>query len=227
MHFALDNKYPIETEAHVGIAVNYFDKHLERFSPEERVKVAANLSNRFDELGIDIERPWIANYARAMTKEAAFSNDFTYNMRKRVELAKTAAAKITVNDKEVQVSDALESFMEKCASEEVSAGEAIDFIAEIDKVANFEYHYDNRIRDPFLTVFGSESNPYFDVPKLASTCSITKRKAGAAMKKKVVITKLAASFGEKFANDFASDPTAIYESMPVPEQKLITEILQG
>ena len=228
MHYALDNKYPIETEAHVKIAVGYFDQHLQRFSPTERVKIATSLSRRIDSMGLEIDRPWVSNYSRAMEKTASFSPDFTQNVQRRVELAKTAKATLRVGNREVPVQAALESFLTKYAAGTVSPGEAIDFLSEIDKISNFEYHYDQRIKDPFLTVFGCDANPDFDMPKFAASCpDVDRRTAHRALKKKAVMTKLAAAFGDKFASDFALNPETIFNSMPAPERQLISDILRG
>jgi hypothetical protein len=226
MHFALENKYPIETEGHVKTAVEYFDKNLTRFTPEARVKIAFNVSRRIDHFGLDIDRPWISNYSRALEKTASFSPDFKTNMKARIELAKVANAMFTIGDKSYPVYQAVESFMSKCASGDVSPGEAVDFITEVDKCANFAYHYDKRIGDPFMTVFGCQSNPDYDLEKTAS-CGTSKKHVGRALKKKAVMTKLAETFGDSFAQDFASSPDSIYNSMPAPEKQLITEILQG
>jgi len=228
MHFALNNKYPIETEAHVKIAVDYFDKNLHKFHPEDRVKIATNINNRIDDLAVDVDRPWVYNYSRAMEKNASFSPDFEQNMKRRMELAKTAKAMLHIDDKKnVPVYDVLSQCLQKYASKQLTPGEAIDLLSEIDKAANFEYHYDKRIKDPFMTVFGCDTHPDFDIVKLAANCPVSARHAKVQMKKKPIMTKMAESFGEKFASEFSADPETLYKSMPAPEQQLISEIIQG
>ena len=82
MKFALNDKYPIETEEQLTKAAEFFDKNLSRFHPSEMVKIASNLDSQSAALKVNLNKGWITNYNR-MEKSAAFSPDFTRSMEMR------------------------------------------------------------------------------------------------------------------------------------------------
>ena len=82
MNYALrGERYPIETEEQIKVASDYFTNNLPRFSPSDRVEVATNMKKRAEELGIDLDVPWVSNYSRMMNKQADYSPDFEYTIR--------------------------------------------------------------------------------------------------------------------------------------------------
>jgi hypothetical protein len=219
MHYALrDDRYPIETAEQIKTASTYFTGNLMRFSPSDRVEIAVNMEKRAEELNVDLDKPWIINYARMMKKEASYSPDFEAHMKRRKEICNVYNVEFEVGDKMVKAAELVDKLIsEKDQTEPI---QMVTAISEFDKLAKLEYHYDNRIMDPVFSVFGSHSNPEFDMEKIAE-CSVNKIKKAA--KNKTFMKKMSSLMGVGFAKDFQQDPINLISSLPHPEQCLIIE----
>ena len=222
MHYVLKDQYPIETEEHVKTAVDYFDKYLKRFSPVERVTAAVNIEKRATVLNMPLERGWITNYSRMFKDGAAISPDFDRNIKLRKEACISGNIQIEIGDKKI---DAVE-LLDKIATLK-SNGEAIKLIealTEFDKQANLQYHYDNRIVDPILTVFGSLVNPEYDAVKIAE--DLTNYDVVRISRDSTKIEKLAEMFSSKFAEKFKQDPVQAVSLLGAPAKKLFVETVE-
>jgi len=219
MHFALKDKYPIETEEHIKTAVAYFDKYLTRFSPMDRAAIATNIEKRADALGVDVDRNWITNYARMLKKDATISPDFVRNMQLRKDACLKENIKVTIGGQEM---DAL-PLLEKVAnlSEETPGIAIVKALEAFDKLANFEYRYDNDIVDPVLTVFGSLIRPEYDAEKVAG--DKTNYDLIKMSRKKDVLEKIAATFTQDVSDNFKRHPVDTVKSMSPPEKHLFIE----
>jgi hypothetical protein len=214
MHYALPakKKYPIETAEQLKTASVYFDKYITNFHPAERAAIAETMEKRASELKTYLDNDWIYNYSR---RGATYSPDFGLHMNMRKEAC--AGKKIDVNGKKI---DAVE-LLEKVASKKdiIPAREMVDLIHGFDKRAGLDNQYDQRVRDPFFTVYGSSTNAKYDLQKVAS--DMYAKELEEATTNESFISKLAASFGDDFAENFKQDPVNIYDSMPKPEKELI------
>jgi len=219
MHYALPGKekYPLETEEQVKLANDYFGKYLEKFHPVERATIAANIEKRAEQLNMDCGSGWIKNYSRRNN----YSPEFDVHMKMRKEAC--AGLKIKIGDKNIDAQEILE----KIASQksDLSPAKMMYLIADFDKRACVENLYDKRFRDPIFTVFGSSSMPNFDLEKVGA-CQCPADDLKKAVKSKNVMSKIASTFGEGFTNDFKSNPVGIFESMPKPEQELISGLVK-
>jgi hypothetical protein len=220
MHYALrEDRYPIETAEQIKIASVYFTDNLARFSPSDRVEIAANMEKRADELNIELDKDWIINYSRMMKKTASYSPEFESNMKRRKEMCNVYNIEFEVGDKMVKAAELVDKLVfEKNQTEPL---QMVAAIGELDKLAKLEYHYDNRIMDPIYTVYGSGNNPDFDLEKIA--CSLTAKDIKKAVKNTKFMKKISSLMGEKFASDFQTTPVDIFKSLPHPEQQLIGE----
>ena len=225
MHYAIGNKYPIETPEQVKIAEDYFTKYFTRLEPADRVIVATNLEKRAEELGMETEEDWIINYSR-MTKEARqVSPTFEANLVMRKEaLQEKADDLITIDGKQVRAGDALM----KIAEMKVAGAHGdvlVQTIEEFDKTAGIEYAYDNKIVDPVMTVYGNLANPKFDAVKIAGdlTDYDIKRKANDPE----VLEKIAEQFGKEAAQRFHQIPLTATLEYRDPELSVLTNILEG
>ena len=218
MRYALPAKklYPIETIEHIKTASVYFDKYLDKFHPAERIAIANTMEKRASELGVELNNDWIYNYS---TKRSAYSPEFDLHMKMRKEAC--MGKKISHGEHSVEAVDLLT----KVASlkDKVKPKEMVELIADFDKKAGLINAYDTRVRDPYFTVYGSSINPQYDSVKLASNMSETRFEKLASRCRK----KLAAAYGEKFANEFSANPVDVYKSMPTPDKVNIMNIVQS
>lgn len=219
MHYALNDKYPIETIEQIKTASKYFNTHLERFSPAERVKIAESMEKRAEDLGVDIKSDWIHNYSRMTKTGSDYSPDFEYSMGIRRNICHAHNVEVKLGDKMVKVAELFDKMVGN--KENVAPLKMVASISELDKLANLEYHYDNEISDPVFTVFGCVNNPQFDTVKLAG--GISERDVKKASKDKEFISKIADIFGKNFADEFQRSPVDIFQSMPNPEKQVILE----
>ena len=214
MHFALPSKqkYPIETVEQLKTAALYFDKYLNHFHPAERAALAETMEKRASELKTFLNNDWIYNYSR---RSGSYSPDFELHMNMRKEAC--AGKKIKVGEKEIEASDLLVKVAAK--KDVLTAREMVNLVYDFDKKAGLESHYDQRIRDPFFTVYGSSTNPKYDLKKVAS--GLYSKDLEEAATKESFLDKLAVSFGQDFADNFKQDPENIFASMALPEKELI------
>ena len=220
MHYALKNEsYPIETEEQLKIATDYFDKNITKFSPIDRVGISHNMEKRASELNVNLDLEFVPNYSRMMKKNAGYSPDFEYNMKLRKEACEVNKVEVKLGDQLVKAAELIGKLTDN--KDNVTPLNMVSSISELDKLANLESHYDERVMDPVFTVFGSNANPNFDSIKLAEGVSDVELKKAA--NDKSFISKIAETFGANFADDFKSSPVDIFKSMPAPEKQLIVD----
>jgi hypothetical protein len=209
MRYAIDGKYPIETKDQLSKTASYFDKYLVRFHPKERVKIAATLEKRAQELGVYLDNGWVKNYSRAVSEDPVLSPDF----QKNLEMRKHACNGIKFSD-EISASDCIDRIseltktapsykIEKLLDNTKTAAlyKIVDIIFDFDKRANLEYQWDKTIVDPVMTVFGSMNNPEYDAIKIAGELTNYKIKRIASNEQEV--SKIASAMGKNFQTEFS------------------------
>ena len=215
MNYALPSqkKYPIETVEQIKTASEYFSKYITNFHPAERAAIAFNMEKRAGDLGVNLNKEWVSNYARRGTQ---YSPDFELHMQMRKEAC--AGKSVSIGGKKFNACEVLE----KVASRKISTSpkDMADLLYDFDKKAGLTALYDHAIRDPLYTVYGSNNNPDFD--KLADSDSVMEVKR--ASQREGFIKKIAAAFGDGFAADLKRNPEPIFKSMPAPEKQIITEM---
>lgn len=220
MHYALKGKYPIETEEHIKTAVEYFDKYLGRFSPMDRAAAATNIEKRAETLEVDISRDWITNYSRMLKKEAVISPDFERNIQLRKDACLKGGIKVTIGGKEVDAIPLLDK-VASLNSGDVHGIAIVKALEAFDKLANFEFRYDDDIVDPILTVFGSLRSPEYDAEKISG--NITDYDLVKLSRKNDVLEKIAGVFTKEVADGFRKQPVKTFKEMTTPEQSLFLE----
>lgn len=222
MHYALQEKYPIETEGQVKTALEYFDKFLPRFNHMDRAVVAFNLEKRAADLGLDVRRTWVTNYARMFHKHASISPDFKRNIEARRDLCNQRDITINVGKGQVKAAEMLDRIMgDQSVVPPIAMVKAIE---AFDKTASLTPEYDSRIADPVITVFGSLINAEYDAVKVAG--DKTDYDLVRASRSKGQMEKIAAKFGDGFAENFRSDPVTATKSLRSPEQSVLVELMK-
>ena len=163
MMYAFNGKYPIETKDQLEKTSSYFDRYLQKFHPKDRVIFSTAIEKRANYLGVETNRDWVKNYARALSNPS-ISPDFNRNM----DLRKVACANssVEINGKNIKASDIIDTI--KSNIEKIGAYATVDCIFAFDKTAGIEPMWDKAIVDPIITVFGSLRDPSFSSGKMSS-----------------------------------------------------------
>jgi len=209
MHYALHNRYPIESDRQVKTACEYFRKNLSKFSPDDRVIAATNLEKRASELLVPLCEDWVTNYSRVMKKGAGYSPDFRRSMDMRKQACATHGAQIMVDGKPTKAVPVIDELIKKSA--DLEPIETLRAVQEFDKLANLAYHYDSTIPDPYMTVFGGYTNAEWDSVKVAG--DKTDYDLVRAARTPKAMEKVASRFGKGFATGFAKDPLKAAEGL--------------
>jgi len=222
MKFALNEKYPIETEEQLVKAAEYFEKNMSRFHPSDRVKIACNLDSQSAKLGVNLNHGWITNYTR-MEKSAALSPGFKNSMKLRKEACVRYNVKLP-NIDGVENTPNPTAIIDEIikTSENYSTQELLSTIVEFDKRAGLEYLYDNQIMDPYITVFGDTNNPEFDSVKLAGDA--TQYDLVRASRDHEKLAEVKSKLGEEFASEFQNNPITSIGKLNSPEKTVLSEI---
>jgi len=222
MHYALGNKYPIETVGHIKQASDYFTKYLGSLEPANRVIVASNLEKRANELNVNLNENWITNYSRITKIGAQISTSFDMNLDMRRDALTKTGSLVKIAGDEIDFNDVLDKIAE--LKDEGASGELlVETIEEFDKMAGLQFKYDREVLDPVMTVYGNVSNPEFDSVKVASGISDYDVKKASNMSG--VLTKIAEVFGEDVSDSFSKYPLNTFLSTSAPESDIMADII--
>lgn len=219
MKYALKDKYPIETPDQLTKAAEFFEKHLTRFTPEDRVEAAISMDKQASDLGVNINSDWIINYTR-MDKSAALSPDFERSMGMRKEACIRHKITINAGGSSINADAFIEGMMKKASDTNPLA--IAKMLTEFDKEAGIEYLYDKEIVDPIITVFGSLNDPEFDGIKIAGDA--TQYDLVRISRDHEKLASVQTTFGEKFASSFKNNPIQSIETLGITERELLSTI---
>lgn len=164
--FAIGNKYPINTKEQVKLAMDYFDVHLNKFNPYDRVVIASGIKKQAAKLKIDADTGWIHNYSRLEKKAAQYSPEFENSIKRRQDFMRQKGIdKVASSGMPINASALLEKIAEH--KDEWKPVTMVQNLYEFDKLAGLEEEYDLNINDPVMSVVGSNIRPKFDGIKIA------------------------------------------------------------
>lgn len=149
-YFALPHArtFPLDSYAQVKTASGYFEEHYRGLSPEDRHTFAVNLSRRAEPLGIKLGSS-AAQYSGTSLGDAAFFVDCVSQRMRLCEVPSGGSG-----DK-LAGGNALELYRDLLRnSGELTAPLLARTLAEVDKVAAIDRHWDHAVVDPFLAVYG-------------------------------------------------------------------------
>jgi hypothetical protein len=200
--YALGNKYPLESYAHVKMAAEYFEEYGARFAPEDRREYCSNLLKRANDLRFtvndEIRKYGSAGYAPAEEVDFAIGTRRGLLSGEHVALLDKLAAQRPVVDPEV-FAEALHEF---------------------DKLAGLNHAYDRDIPDPYFSTFGFEKKAEFSDLVEGEYVNEALLKGLSASSHSLIKKR----FGEDFAEEFTKDPVGIYKSMPAEQKKIIARL---
>jgi hypothetical protein len=221
--FALpsEQKYPLETYAQVKTADAWFGRYANHMSPDKRREFASNFMKRAAELDLHTSNADLNRYAAdTMASEAEIKAAFD---ARRLEIAH--------NDHALTLLGAVEKvartriWKEAGSVIQLAPEQICSLVAEFDKVAGINYHYDT-VPDPFYTVYG-----------LAKSASGKKDNNDPAWSDQIGndyvtsedLHRLAqigafsvkTTFGGELQEEFLKDPVGVYESLPRTQKRML------
>lgn len=223
-HFALGDRYPIDSYGQVKQAEAYFDEHAHLFALPDRRNFAVSLVKRANDLGINVE-------GRALDYAG-----FRYGPHVMAELQKRAN-----NFDDPAASEVFTDLQEKVASG-MSPHIAVVAIAQADQALHLEPAYGRPVvgfRDPFAAVYGVkvaadqvtglDDAARAEYPTEARSFSWNE---GSDYVTEDMLYHIAEShlpslddmFGAGFGKDFGKDPVGTFKSLPDPQKHAIARL---
>jgi hypothetical protein len=217
--FALpdEQKYPLDSYAQVRAAASYFDKYASYMPPPTRRDYAVNLVRRAEDLQIDtsdlVRKYGAGTFAPEEEIKAAFD-------ARRLEVSHDKEALALLGE----VEKVARFRMWKTASADTprvyAPDEVVELLAEFDKRAGLEHHYDRTISDPYYSIYGfeksAENAAFSEVVGNEMVTEADLRRLSRIGAQSVKMT-----FGMDFQEEFLKDPVGIFKSMPLDQKKML------
>jgi len=210
--FACDNKYPINTPEQIKIAVEYFEEHEKRFDPDHAFEFCNNVHDAASSFGLKIaSEKKIMGYI-----PDGYSNFLKLAFDNRLSLM---SGIYEYGDKD---GDAIKLSYNRLynSRDDMKPIEFSKKLAHVDKIAGIDAHWDKgTIENPFKSTFRKISSSMvkvggrsYSVPQLAKVAESE---------------KFASVFSTDFVEAFKGSPEDVFNSLPLPEKKLIASIIEG
>jgi len=142
-HFALKDKYPIETEMELKKAASFFDKNYNKLNINEKLEFVANVQERAKELNVSLSKTAVEKYA-SLSKDL-FNSDFYTNVQVR---------KSYLKDSEEEIKTAYDELVSR--ADELGPIDSAYVLEELDKTASLTGTYGRGILDPLVATLGQE-----------------------------------------------------------------------
>ena len=210
--YACEGKYPINTPEEVKQAVAYFDEHHKQFPPEKAVVFCENLIKSAEDNGVKINRDSRVNDYDART----YSDVIKLAVDRRVKLLDGI---YEYGDSD---GDAVKLAYKRLygQKDKVKPIEFSKKLAHIDRLCGIDSHWDRgSIDNPFVATFRSSGNRLI---KIADKTILPGQ-----LRQIAESDKLAKVFSSDFVDEFKTSPEEIFESLPMPDKKLIASLIEG
>lgn len=201
-----DGRVPLNTYDDVDGAVTFFEELGGEMHPRVRHEMCVKLASRADALGVPVSNV-IRKYG---STEYANPGEMEATLQTRRQVWASLE-----NDEGPGLLDLL---MEKRAS--LSPERFAEALAEIDASTQIDHYWDQGVADPWLTTFGVRKTAAWSWSKGDMTLNERQLKKLATEKNELVKEK----FGEDLANELASRPTVIFDSLPTDTQRIIASM---
>ena len=200
----LEGSYAIDGYDQVKTASVYFDQNYKHLAPRDRHTYCVKLASRMSELGMPIPEG-IQRYGSSTY--AADVDSYVEHRRPYVH---------------EEAHEALDLLLEKRA--QVSPGVFAEALAEFDHLNDLNWHYDDKIADPWYSTFGpsmqkiAEANWRYDEGGLRIGEDELK---ALSLNGRHLVKK---TFGEDFATEFQKSPKSVFDSLPKPNKQILARL---
>jgi len=203
-HYALRDRYPLDSYDQVKMASAYFDQWHKDMPLDDRREYALNMVKRATALNIPVSD--IAQVYGSTKKASAEHLEMILDMRKGLTGSAT--------DKAV---------LSKIAS--IASTLPGDYLAQaisaFDKKAGLDKLYARSLPDPYQSVFGEKVASFSEV--IDNTVVTEERLKALAKVGRQWVAKM---FGEDMSVEFMEDPVGIYQSLPTEQRKMLGRLAE-
>jgi hypothetical protein len=213
VHYAVERAdgsktYPLDNAEQVKAAMDYFDRHVGQFTPRERREFAVKTAAAAEKAGMPL-RGTISSYigeqfSPALVGHLSVRGHFLLEQGDTVhveELRKLAAAQ-----------------------REMDPADFAARLEEIDRESGMDRLWDRGVADPWYATFGLQKTAKGDRESPASfqvgDAWVTEDELRSFATQQTV----KAYFGEKLATEFLKDPLGVFQSLPLPQRKLVARL---
>lgn len=201
------HQFPLTTYGQVKEAASFFDDNYVHLHPRTRRSFCTKLASRADELGLEVSDR-VRKYG---SDKVAEEGQLKAAFETRRQLWATAE---DLDD----ASSLLDQLMEKRAS--LGAGPFAEVLAQIDTMYGADRHWDGAVPDPWDSVLGLEKRAEWKW--VHGNESVTEQEL-----KDLAVgwrANLEKKFGTAFADSFTKNPTTIFDSMPLPQKRILAQM---
>lgn len=212
-HYALKDKYPIDSAVQVKLACAYFEEWKSSFSLSDRREYATKVASRAKQLGVaDAAGPSLRKYAGSQ-----YGTEVNIQLKLRQEL--------------VGQTDHLLSGLSKLAAvrDQVEADKFAEMLAAFDREAGLEKYHNRFLADPYVATFEEK-----EFRKVASGYNWEDESTGLTVSesdlKKVAhekSEKLKGFLGETVAREMKKHGYSIFDSLPIDAKIVVAKIAKG
>ena len=199
-------KYAMPDTSHVKLAAAYFDKYAMDLSPNHRHRFAVAVQGRAEELGIELtDNSMLCKWA---------GTDWNRHVHAHLEQRKSLLPH-PEHERARGILDKLAASLE-----ETTPGDLAKALETFDEATGLDRYHDRGLTDPYASAMNKTA--------LSWSAEVDGQTITAADLSKVASgTKLASYLGKAFTEQFAKNPTEIFESLPAPEKSLIKQVING
>jgi hypothetical protein len=204
--------YPLDDAQSVAVASDYFDRNAGHFVPRERREFAVKVAAA-NEAGIPLS-PEIEKYA---------SDGYSPNLVSHLE-----ARYIHLVDAEAP--NVYKKALVKLAAikDTLNPDEFAETLERLDREMGLDAMWDRTLSDPYYSTFAKVAKG--ESPKPTKTYTVGAESCTCAELEELAerrIESVRAHFGDSAASAFAKDPKAVFESMPMPQKKILCRMAAG
>ena len=202
-HYALGDKYPLDSYAQIKTASEYFDEYATQLEPEQRREYCVNLIKRAEALDISVSEQ-VRHYGGDVFAPPDMLKT-AHDMRVRV-----------LN--EPQYINILDALFEKAA--ELGPDLFADTLSEFDRTLGLHHLYDKDIQDPYYSTFYKQAAQEYSW--IDGNDMVTENQLHLmAMSDRHTMKKV---FSEDMIDEFCKDPVGIFKSLPLIQKKVIARM---
>jgi len=197
--------FPLQTWGQVKKAAVFFEEQGKRMHPRSRKDFCTKLASRANELGVEVSGV-IRKYG---SMSFATDRELGVAVETRRQLWR---------DHHDEAISLLDGLMEKRASMEPAV--FAEGLAQIDVLAESDRHWGKDIPDPWLSTFGIEKTAEWRWVHANDVLTEEQLKNFVTSSRKF----LRQNFSEDLADELKKNPTSVFDSLPLPQQRVIARL---
>jgi hypothetical protein len=197
--------FPLVSWSQVKTAAEFFDDQGKRMHPRTRHEFCVKVASRAGELGVDVSD----NIRKYGSQTYAPAGDLEVAVQTRRQLWR---------EEHNEAVSLLDELMEKRA--ELDPATFSEVLANIDTMTGSDAYWDQAIPDPWVTTFGVSKTAEWRWVHGADVLTEEQLRTFAASSQQF----LREHFNDDLAKGLAKDPITIFESLPLPQKRVIARL---